>query len=174
MTGAFIHFFIASCGEVKCSAFTFVPNCLRTLCVRYISEYICISALLLLIVYSQNAWRRSHPRVPTAGICWRNSHSIVNTDRKHIPDLLIDWCHSSQRRGNTGKPCQTKLGVTVVKHSQSHRGSYIVILLLFAERQCAKRSTSATALPWCYLSMCVFCMVTLPVLLCFSCWVYKT
>lgn len=34
---------------------------------RYISKYICISMLLLPIVYSQNAWTCSHLMVSTAG-----------------------------------------------------------------------------------------------------------
>ncbi len=79
---------------------------------RYISKYICISMLLLPIVYSQNAWRCSRSMFSTAGVCWKNSHLIVNKERKHIPNLLIDshWCHFSQCGGNTVYPVRADSG----------------------------------------------------------------
>lgn len=79
---------------------------------RYISKYICISMLLLPIVYSRNAWRCSQSMFSTAGVCWKNSHLIVNKERKHIPNLLIDshWCHFSQCGGNTVYPVRPNSG----------------------------------------------------------------
>lgn len=81
---------------------------------RYISEYICISMLLLPIVYSQNAWRYSHLMVSTAGI-GTNVHLIFNNDRKHIPNntdrqslmsfypITRQYTLSDQTRGNANK-----------------------------------------------------------------------
>lgn len=82
--------------------------------------------------------------------CWNLEKLalILNKGRKHIPALLVDshWCHFLQRQ-YCNIPRQTKLGMKQAKHSESCRATYIVTLLLFAEKYCAKRTTSMTTLP---------------------------
>lgn len=110
--GIFIYLLNVFRGGNWRSAFTFVPNYLQTLCVchtnyRYISKYICVTMLSLPVSFIHRM-----PGDVYSFHCWKNLHRVVNNDRKHIPNLVIDghWCHFSHCGGNTVYPVRPNSG----------------------------------------------------------------